>query len=146
MRSLSLKLLSATAALVVLSACATRPVTTTAALAPAAEPVLASVLARNFGAYDAGVFAVSESGKAIWLTNVPAGATRMIPVTAQDLQVSGLVLRVQAVGSGHTWTSRPTLIDGLGTGVLDLASDQIGNPAGTLLRVVPTQVFNAEMR
>lgn len=146
MRVLSLKRLFATAALVALSACASRPVTTTAALTPAPEPVLASVLARNFGAYDAGVFAVLGSGNTVWLTNVPAGATRMIPVTAQDLQVDGLVLRVQAIGSGHTWTSRPTLIDGLGTGVLDLASDRIGNPAGTLLRVVPTQVFNAEMR
>jgi hypothetical protein len=146
MRASLLTRLIATAALATLAACASRPVATTAELTPAPSPVLASVFARNFGAYDAGVFAVLDNGKAIWLTNVPAGATRTIPVTAQDLQVSGLVLRVQAIGSGHTWTSTPTLIDGLGTGVLDVTSDRIGNPAGTLLRVVPTQVLHAEMR
>jgi len=139
-------------AAILVAACQAAPVAATAstrvrpAAAPAPSPELTSILARNFGAYDAGVFALAEDGKASWLTNVPAGSSRTIPVAARDLQANGLVLRVQVIGSGKTWISGPTLIDGQSIGVLDLASDRSGDPAKTLLRFVPTTAFQAEMR
>jgi hypothetical protein len=141
-------------AAIFVAACQTAPaaVTASATVRPVPAPVsspspeLTSILARNFGAYDAGVFAVAEDGKAAWLTNVPAGGTRTIPVAARHLQASGLVLRVLVIGSGRTWTSGPTLIDGQSIGVLDLAADRGGDPAGTLLRFVPATAFQAEMR
>lgn len=128
------------------AACRTAPVANTTAVRPVEDQELAGILARNFGAYDAGVFAVAENGTTSWLTNVPAGGTRTIPVTAHHLQAAGLVLRVQIIGSGRTWTSGPTLIDGQATGVLDVAVDPVGNPDGTQLRFVPTTVFHTEMR
>ncbi|HEY4306475.1 MAG TPA: hypothetical protein VGM82_18515 [Gemmatimonadaceae bacterium] len=150
MRVPSLKTLAPIAALVSLAACQTAPIAHTAVTQPvatsAAAPVLTSILARNFGAYDAGIFAVADNGKAIWLTNVPAGGTRKIPVVARDLQMNGLVLRVQAIGSGRSWTSAATLIDGQTTGVLDLTADHVGNPLGTLLRFVPTAAYVTEIR
>ena len=144
----SLSRLTLTAMLVGMAACQTAS-STRIAPAPVAQapvPAVTSILARNFGAYDAGVFAVSESGKATWLTTVPAGGTRSIPVAAQHLQATGLVLRVQALGSGRTWTSAATLIDGEATGVLDLEVDGAGNPKGTLLRLVPTNVYHSALR
>lgn len=147
MRVPSLKRLVPVVVLAGLAACQSVPAAhTTVAVAPAATPALTSILARNFGAYDAGIYAVADSGKAIWLTNVPAGGTRKIQVVARDLQATGLVLRVQAIGSGRSWTSAATLIDGQTTGVLDLTADRVGNPVGTLLRFVPTAAYVTEIR
>lgn len=144
----SLSRLAVTAMLVGMAACqsASTARTVPAPVAQAPVPAVTSILARNFGAYDAGVFAVNESGKTTWLTTVPAGGTRSIPVAAQDLQAAGLVLRVQALGSERTWTSVPTLIDGETTGVLDLGVDRAGNPQGTLLRLVPTITYHSALR
>ncbi len=148
MRVSSLSRLAVTVMLVGMAACQSastaRTVPTPVAQAPA--PAVTSILARNFGAYDAGVYALAEGGKAIWLTTVPAGGTRSIPVAAQHLQATGLVLRVQALGSERTWTSAATLIDGETTGVLDLEVDRAGNPMGTLLRLVPTTVYHSALR
>lgn len=156
MRVSSPKVLIAGLLVLGLSACQSAPVASVATVVPAPSPVpvaasapaprLTSVLARNFGAYDAGVFAVVDGGKAVWLTNVPAGGTRVIPIAARHLQSTGLVLRVHAIGSGRSWTSGATLIDGQATGVLDLAADRAGNPVGTLLRFVPTSAYVSEVR
>lgn len=114
---------------------------------PAPEPVVSTIFARNFGAYDMSVFVVPENGQPVWLTNVPAGATRDIPLVARYLRTgNGVVVRAQPLGGARSWTSGIAKLDEEVTGVLDLTTDRAGNPGGTLLRVVNTAVFESEMR
>ena len=76
MRIVSLLRPVITLALVVASACQTRPTSTPA---PQPDPPAASLFILNTTAFDVSVFAVPTTGaKPVWLTNVPVGASRTV--------------------------------------------------------------------
>lgn len=127
--------------------CQSRP---TPAPAPSAapEPHASSLFVRNYSPFDIAVFVVPNAeAKPIWLTNVPVGASRTVALQWRDLQSNGgLVVRTQVVGSAKTWTSEPLIIDDGIVGVLDLTADASRTTAGSVLRGVTLQAFDAAMR
>jgi hypothetical protein len=131
------------AGLIAATGCQSRPVVTTAPV-----PEATSLFVRNFTGFDVAVYAVpNATQKAVWLTNVPVGASRSISLRWSDLQANGgLVVRTQIVGSSKSWTSDPLLIDDGIIGVLDIKSDHSLATGASVLRGVTTQAFSAAMR
>ncbi len=131
------------AGLLAATGCQSRPVVSTA---PAPEAT--SLFVRNFTGYEVAVYAVPRANQnAVWLTNVPVGASRSLALKWSDLQANGgLVIRTQVVGGSKTWTSDPLIIDDGIVSILDLKSERPFTTAGSLLRGVTTQAFNAAMR
>jgi hypothetical protein len=134
-----------------LSGCQSRPNTTaTAEPVPAAQPVpeVTTLFIRNFSGLDINVYAVPNDGaKPVWLTSVPVRSSRTVPLHAAELRANGgLVVRTQVVGGSKTWTSEPIAVDSTVVGVLDLNVDASRTTAGSILRGVTVQAFEAAMR
>jgi len=134
-----------------LSACQARPTTTATAepiRAAQAVPEVTTLFIRNFSGLDINVYAVpSDGAKPVWLTSVPVRSSRTVPLHAGELQVDGgLVVRTQVVGGSKTWTSEPIIVDSTVVGVLDLNVDASRTTAGSVLRGVTIQAFEAAMR
>jgi len=136
-------------AAILAAGCASRPTPAPSPLPQAQAQVEAtSLFVRNYTGHDVSIYAVpNPTGKAVWLTNVPADGSRSVSLRWSDLQASGgLVVRTQIVGSSSTWTSLPLVIDEGIVGVLDLKLGASLTTANSELRGVLTQVFNAAMR
>lgn len=131
------------AGLIAATGCQSRP-TPNAAPVPQAT----SLFVRNFTGSDVIICAVPKANESpVWLTNVPANASRSISLRWSDLQANGgLVVRTQLLGSSKTWTSAPLIIDEGIVGVLDLTTDHSMTTVGSVLRGVTTQAFGAAMR
>jgi hypothetical protein len=105
------------------------------------DPSTASLVVRNTSVFDINVYALpTDQSQPVWLATVPASGTRTLGVTKRQLQRDGgLVVRAQALGSSRIWTSGKISFDEMTIGVLDLASDWIGDVSASQLYAVTRQ-------
>jgi hypothetical protein len=126
--------------------CQSRPTpapTPTASKAPHAT----SLYVRNYTASDVVVYAVPKpGGRIVWLSTIPVGASRTLPIEWSDLQANGgLVVRTQLAGSTKSWTSEPLIIDEGIVAVLEVRTDASRSTVASVLRGVTTQAFGNAM-
>ena len=112
------------------------------AIRTVADPSMASLVVRNTSVFDINVYALpTDKGQPVWLATVPASAARSLGVNKRQLQSDGsLVVRAQALGSSHAWTSGKIELDEVTIAVLDLASDWVGDVSTSQLYAVTRPV------
>jgi len=127
----------ATLGIVALAAAACRPLVRTTV-----DPSTASLVVRNTSAFDINVYALpTDDGPPAWLATVPASGSRSLAVNKRQLQRDGgLVVRAQALGSTHAWTSGKIEVDDLTVAVLDLSANWVGDVSTSQLYSVMRQV------
>jgi len=130
--------LLSTVGLVALAATACRPLVRTTV-----DPSTASLVVRNPSLFDINVYALpTDNGAPQWLATVPASGTRTLAVNKRQLQRDGgLVIRAQALGNTHAWTSGKIEVDDLTVAVLDLAASWVGDVSTSQLYSVTRQVI-----
>jgi hypothetical protein len=103
-----------------------------------ADPSMASLVVRNTSVFDINVYALpTDRGQPVWLATVPASGTRSLGVSKVQLQRDGgLVVRAQALGSSHAWTSGKIELDEVTIAVLDLSADWVGDVSTSQLYAV----------
>lgn len=105
------------------------------------DPATASLVVRNTSIFDINVYALpTDDGPPAWLATVPASGSRTLAVSKRQLQRdSGLMVRAQAVGSLHSWTSGKIDVDDMTVAVLDLSADWVGDVSTSQLYGVTRQ-------
>jgi hypothetical protein len=105
------------------------------------DPSTSSLVVRNTSAFDINVYALpTDNGPPAWLATVPASGTRSLAVNKRQLQRDGgLVIRAQALGSTHSWTSGKIEVDEMSVAVLDLVADWVGDVSTSQLYSVARQ-------
>ena len=107
------------------------------------DPSTASLVVRNPSAFDVNVYAMpTDDGAPSWLATVPASGTRTLAVNKRQLQRDGgLVVRAQALGSTHAWTSGKIEVNDLNVAVLDLTVTWVGDVSSSQFYSVTRQVI-----
>ena len=123
--------------LAALAATACRPLVRTTV-----DPSTASLVVRNPSIFDVNVYAIpTDDGPPAWLATVPASGSRTLAVSKRQLQRDGgLVVRAQALGSTHSWTSGKIEVDDMTVAVLDLAANWVGDVSTSQFYSVMRQV------
>ena len=106
------------------------------------DPSTASLVVRNTSAFDINVYALpTDDGAPAWLATIPASGSRTLAVNKRQLQRDGgLVVRAQALGSLHSWTSGKIDVDDMTVAVLDLSADWVGDVSTSQLYAVTRQM------
>jgi hypothetical protein len=93
------------------------------------EPSVSALVVNNASQFDMNVYAMPNAdGKPVWLATVPAAQRITLPVNRQSLRSDGtLVVRTQAIGSSHAWTSGSVAINDNVVALLDLVVNRAGN-------------------